>query len=50
MTSLDGKVAVVTGATSGIGRGCALSLAQAGRATCGDGTQRREGRVDRPDD
>ena len=28
--SLDGRVAVVTGAASGIGRGCALILAQAG--------------------
>jgi glucose 1-dehydrogenase len=29
---LDGQVAVVTGASSGIGRGCALALAQAGAA------------------
>ncbi len=29
-TRLDGKVAVVTGAGSGIGRGCALALAEAG--------------------
>ena len=32
MLSLEGKVALVTGAASGIGRGCALRLAEAGAA------------------
>jgi 3-oxoacyl-[acyl-carrier protein] reductase len=30
MSSLEGKIALVTGASQGIGRGCALALAQAG--------------------
>ena len=32
MTSLQGRIALVTGASQGIGRACALALAQAGAA------------------
>lgn len=43
MPSLNGKVALVTGATRGIGRGCALELARAGAEVIALGRTRREG-------
>jgi len=43
MTSFDGKVALVTGATAGIGRATALAFAQAGAKVVAAGRREREG-------
>ena len=43
MGALDGRVAVVAGASRGIGRGCALELAAAGARVYGLGRTLREG-------
>ena len=41
---LAGRTALVTGAARGIGRGCAIALAQAGRRPCARVSRRRLGR------
>lgn len=43
MTALEGKVAIVTGATRGVGRGCALELAAQGATVYGTGRTVHEG-------
>ncbi len=43
MTQLTGRVAIVTGASRGIGKGCALELAAAGATVYLTGRSRREG-------
>ncbi len=43
MARFDGKVALVTGATSGIGRATALAFARAGGTLVAAGRREREG-------
>jgi NAD(P)-dependent dehydrogenase (short-subunit alcohol dehydrogenase family) len=45
MQRLAGKVAIVTGATSGIGRGCALAMAEAGAKLIVTGRNVERGRI-----
>jgi NAD(P)-dependent dehydrogenase (short-subunit alcohol dehydrogenase family) len=46
--ALDGRVAIVTGASRGIGKGCALELAAAGATVYLTGRSVREGDADLP--
>ena len=48
MGALDGRVALVAGASRGIGRGCALELAAAGAVVYGLGRTLREGEASLP--
>src|SRR5687768_18493127 len=51
MTTLDGKVALVTGATRGAGRGTAVALGEAGATVycSGRSTRERRSEYDRPE-
>src|SRR5687768_6340027 len=51
MTTLDGKVALVTGATRGAGRGTAVALGEAGATVycTGRSTRERRSEYDRPE-
>ena len=42
MAKLEGKIAVVTGATRGVGRGVAIELAEAGATVYATGRTARE--------
>ncbi len=45
MKRLEGKVIIVTGATSGIGRGCAISMAQEGAKIVATGRNEERGQI-----
>lgn len=45
MGRLEGKVVIVTGATSGIGRGCAISMAEEGAKIVATGRNKERGQI-----